>query len=160
MSKREDLTNKKFGKLTVLAPAPSKCSHNTKWFCQCECGTLTIVNTSNLKGGFTKSCGCIRHTKMVDLSNKKFGRLTVLEPTKQRYYGYVVWLCKCDCGKFVGAPMHNLLNGNIISCGCAEKEIKANWGNTVKQLRKEKSWNRNQPKKRHHQYKRVEGIDI
>ena len=30
-----------------------------KWLCQCDCGNTTIVRSSNLRGGLTKSCGCL-----------------------------------------------------------------------------------------------------
>ena len=30
------------------------------WKCQCDCGNTISVYSSNLLGGITKSCGCIR----------------------------------------------------------------------------------------------------
>ena len=53
-----DLTGQKFGKLTVIAYAGKDKNHHTLWKCQCECGNITIVSTSNLTTGHTMSCGC------------------------------------------------------------------------------------------------------
>ena len=37
MAKYEDLTGKKFGRLTAIKKAPSR-SNKTYWLCKCECG--------------------------------------------------------------------------------------------------------------------------
>lgn len=29
------------------------------WMCECECGNTTVVSTTDLKSGHTKSCGCL-----------------------------------------------------------------------------------------------------
>lgn len=54
-----NLTGLKFNRLTVL-----KYSHTAKkkiyWECKCSCGNVVIVQTSGLKNGHTKSCGCLR----------------------------------------------------------------------------------------------------
>ena len=36
--------------------------------------------------------------KFIDLTGKRYGRLTVIEKTDQRANGSVVWRCQCDCG--------------------------------------------------------------
>lgn len=55
---REDLTNKKFGRLTALYPI-----HNEKnklmWVCKCDCGNIKTVKPNHLKSGAIKSCGCL-----------------------------------------------------------------------------------------------------
>ena len=30
------------------------------WRCRCKCGTETLVSASNLNGGNSRSCGCLR----------------------------------------------------------------------------------------------------
>lgn len=60
-----DLSGQRFGRLTVIKKSqpylnPEKGYHNTRWLCQCDCGKETVVFTVNLKGGKTKSCGCLR----------------------------------------------------------------------------------------------------
>ena len=60
---------------------------------------------------------------MKNLTGQKFGRLTALEPTNERYIdGSVVWLCKCDCGHLLKVIAHNLISGHTRSCGCLRPE--------------------------------------
>lgn len=59
---------------------------------------------------------------MVDLTNKKFNRLTALLPTNLRFDHSVVWLCKCDCGNEFLLSGKLLQNGHTKSCGCLKKE--------------------------------------
>lgn len=65
MSKRIDLTGQKFNRLTVLGYSHMDKWKKTQWFCQCECGGQSIVGTSALKGGNTRSCGCLWREMMV-----------------------------------------------------------------------------------------------
>ena len=59
-----NLIGKKFGKLTVIAEAPSRRRNNgglrTTWMCKCECGNTVIVDKDNL-GRSTLSCGCFKN---------------------------------------------------------------------------------------------------
>lgn len=73
-----DLTNKKFGLLTVLSRDSEKeKSYKGKtacWKCQCECGNYISVIGGNLRRGVTKSCGCLNRESQAKLGkgNKKF----------------------------------------------------------------------------------------
>jgi hypothetical protein len=57
----EDMTGKKFHRLTVLRylGRPPRGS-GSWWECQCECGTVTNVTAPYLRFGHTKSCGCLQ----------------------------------------------------------------------------------------------------
>lgn len=59
--------------------------------------------------------------KLIDLSGKKFGRLTVLEkaPSKNKR---TMWKCKCDCGKIKDIGAVELIKGSSKSCGCYNLE--------------------------------------
>ena len=58
-----------------------------------------------------------------NLLGKKFGRLTVLEDTGERYnQKLVIWKCKCDCGEYKNVSSNSLLTGGTKSCGCLQKE--------------------------------------
>ena len=60
----------------------------------------------------------IRQSKpRVDLTNKKFGRLT-----PQYYIKGGKWHCICDCGKELNVDTRNLNSGHTQSCGCLQKE--------------------------------------
>jgi len=54
----------------------------------------------------------------LDLSNKRFGKLTAISSTTNRSDGNVVWKCVCDCGKACLVDSHSLARGNTRSCGC------------------------------------------
>ena len=56
--KIDDLTNQKFGRLTVLGLDTEKQSRKTYWICQCECGTIKSCRSDSLKSGAIVSCGC------------------------------------------------------------------------------------------------------
>ena len=55
--------------------------------------------------------------KFIDLSGKKFGKLTVIKynPKIKRFKE---WLCKCDCGAFVYIRQYKLIYNHVYSCGC------------------------------------------
>lgn len=55
--KRLNLVGQRFGRLVVIEEAPRYNGH-IHYKCLCDCGTLTYVQTSNLRGK-TKSCGCL-----------------------------------------------------------------------------------------------------
>jgi 5-methylcytosine-specific restriction endonuclease McrA len=58
-------------------------------------------------------------TKLVDITNLRFGKLTVLEITSLRAKnGQIFWKCLCDCGIETKALANSLRRGNTASCGC------------------------------------------
>lgn len=65
-----DLTNKKFGRLTVLSKGTSKHNH-TYWKCKCKCGSIKEVRTDGLTSGLVVSCGCY----MREIATKLAGKL-------------------------------------------------------------------------------------
>jgi len=81
---RENITGKKFGKLTVL-----KYIDNRKgWKCQCECGNITYANITALKSGKRYSCGCTKDKKyLLVKKDKRFKRLySIYKSMKNRCY--------------------------------------------------------------------------
>lgn len=58
----DDLTGKKFGKLTVINRDFEKtdASKQAFWWCICDCGEKVSVGRSSLKSGATRSCGCLK----------------------------------------------------------------------------------------------------
>ena len=123
-----DLTGEYFGRLTVIKRAENIGSY-TAWLCRCSCGNEKIVKTHELRSGGTKSCGCIMKDKDVfkgkDIEGEVFGRLTAMEPTKQRdEKGSAYWKCRCECGNEVIVSEDDLKSGNTKSCGCLAQEIR------------------------------------
>jgi hypothetical protein len=116
-----DLTGKKYGKLTVLEFMGKKKRHYM-WRCKCDCGNECIVSSDNLNSGNTKSCGCLRKDKIIDMIGKRFGYLTVIK--KHHSSNCVYWLCRCDCGKETVVSGASLRNGHTRSCGCGNGRTK------------------------------------
>lgn len=56
---RKDLSGEKYGRLTVIREAGYR-DYVYFWECACECGTVKVVNGSELKRGKVKSCGCLQ----------------------------------------------------------------------------------------------------
>ena len=63
MSEVKDLVGQRFGFLTVLTRGESA-NGKARWICKCDCGELTIVNGYKLRIGETRSCGCLRKSKL------------------------------------------------------------------------------------------------
>lgn len=61
MKKIEDLTGRKFGRLTVISIGERAKNGKTQWYCSCECNPseYVLIKSNNLKNG-TESCGCIK----------------------------------------------------------------------------------------------------
>ena len=75
----EDLTGKRFGRLTVLRRAPNySTSPTTRWYCLCDCGKETIATLPMLKNGKALSCGCYGRERVKEVVTKHGGRNTRL----------------------------------------------------------------------------------
>lgn len=60
--------------------------------------------------------------KLVDLTGKQFGRLTVLGQRKPGVGRQWRWLCQCDCGKIIWVIGQAIRTGHTKSCGCLRRE--------------------------------------
>lgn len=57
----------------------------------------------------------------INISGKKFGALTAVQPYSGSRGGSVLWECLCDCGKTKITTAKLLLRGDCTSCGCLKK---------------------------------------
>lgn len=108
-----DLSGKKFGRLTVIREAGKDKRGEIRWLCRCECSNEVELNSSTLRTGNTKSCGCYRHefSKKVSLKHggARLGRHDRLyavyydmkartqnpNNTSYKYYGAIgITICK------------------------------------------------------------------
>lgn len=125
MSKMNDLTNQRFGKLVAIEPRGRK-NKKIAWFCQCDCGNTSVVASDKLRNGHTQSCGCLikqkGHERLIDLTGKKYGRWTVVEKHGKNTRD-IIWKCICDCGKIGYITGGSLRSGNSMSCGCLAREL-------------------------------------
>lgn len=59
---------------------------------------------------------------LIDMTGKKYGRLTVVSRAENDKKGSAMWNCVCDCGNQAVVNGNNLRSGISKSCGCYAKE--------------------------------------
>lgn len=69
--RRSELTNKIFGRLTVVGLSEISRNGHSRWFVKCECGTEKTILGTHLISGNTISCGCYTKSKIRNTSNKR-----------------------------------------------------------------------------------------
>lgn len=129
---KKDMLGKRFGRLVVSDAAEAKKYNGSRmamYRCKCDCGNEVVTLGMSLRNGDTTSCGCLlRETgrknglsAFVDLSGKKYGRLTVLRREDTVVgSGNAKFLCLCECGNKAVVRGNSLVGGRTISCGCAK----------------------------------------
>src|SRR5262249_35922619 len=67
-----------------------------------------------------------RQGRLIDMTGRRFGRLTVLAiyPERYRWPGgtFALWLCRCDCGTERVVLGNSLRRGASTNCGCLKRE--------------------------------------
>lgn len=114
-----------FGNTQVLSIIDKKPQSNGAYVhCKCIlCGNEFDTTIVTLRKGFRQSCGC---DKFVDLTNKRYGNVIVIEFAGKDFHGHSQWKCRCNCGKEFFATTSNLNVGAIVSCGCRKRETAHN----------------------------------
>lgn len=111
-----DLAGKVLDRWTILGYLG-----DSVWLCICECGYIAEQKRSDLVSGKTKGCrDCLSSSAVgydIDLTDKKVGRLTVLE-----YVGNSKWLCQCSCGNTCTRTGQSIRYETTNSCGCINRE--------------------------------------
>lgn len=137
-SKTSIKIGQKYGYLTVLSRDFNYKKENNiqskraYFLYECECGNKIIKDSQSLSHKKDINCGCktkdkllqSAEEKILDLTGKKFGLLTVISRNKEKSSpGQIFWNTKCDCGNnFIVCGKH-LKQGRTISCGCSKKSI-------------------------------------
>lgn len=67
-----DITNKRFGRLVVIARLDDR-NKKPVWLCKCDCGNEIVVRGDHLREGATKSCGCLEKENRDKGANYKHG---------------------------------------------------------------------------------------
>lgn len=130
---RNDLTGKVFGDLTALHPSQTVHKNGGVWWvCQCSCGEIYECPSTLLATGKRTHCSGTahkNHTNTVDITGRRFNRLTALYPTEKRdAKGFVIWHCRCDCGNETDISYNSLMYTSLVSCGCRKKEHSSTLG--------------------------------
>lgn len=90
----EDLTGRKFNRLTVLSYVKTDKHYNSYWLCKCDCGKEITVTAGRLRSGHSKSCGCYMREQS---KNQAVKRNTKHSLSKTRLYN--IWnniKARCD----------------------------------------------------------------
>jgi len=82
----------------------------TKQFICRQAGKLGL--TKNKKRGYYK----------LEISGKKFGRLTAIRETGKKIDGCFEWLFLCDCGNEIRRKASLVSGGFVMSCGCLHRD--------------------------------------
>lgn len=98
MGKFIDLIGQKFGRLIVIQRAGNDKWGNSRWLCKCDCkgGKEIIISGFNLRGGHTKSCGCLKKEKATkhghyndEIYRSWHGMIQrCINPNNRAYYNY------------------------------------------------------------------------
>ena len=61
----------------------------------------------------------------IDITGLRFGRLTAIRPLHKNKFGYLIWLCHCECGNEITASSGDLKHYKhpTRSCGCLKQEL-------------------------------------
>lgn len=129
-----NLEGQRFGRLTAISMASGRRDGRLLWNCICDCGTSALATSAALRGGHTRSCGCLRRelsaVKRRAMIGRRFSRWTVISEIEADIYSYPDrtthrqrrFMCQCDCGTRRSVQMGNLVNGTSKSCGCWNRE--------------------------------------
>lgn len=103
--------------------------------------------------------------KIIDLTNSKFGRLTVIKLLPERKHNKKVYKCLCECGNYTNVIGCDLTSGKTKSCGCYKKDetIKRNITHGMTHTRLYTTWQNMKKRcynKNNHKYKDYGGRGI
>lgn len=91
---KKDLTGLTFGRLTVLKQVEDYVSpsgrRESKWLCKCSCGNekLSQVRTSQLTGGHTQSCGCLKIERTIERNRILMKKYNIYDLSGEYGIGY------------------------------------------------------------------------
>lgn len=93
-SRFNDLTGKRFNRLTVIRfiPQEERTTRQYDWLCKCDCGNEVKANAYKLKNGLQQSCGCLKEEM-----KPRLGEITrkYKHPNKRLYSVYKAMIERC-----------------------------------------------------------------
>lgn len=134
-----DYTGKKMGRLTFLRHYKKTYGSRTRktWVCLCDCGReieykCEYISVLKRTGAAFECTTCKEERRWPDLTDKVFGRLTVLKHVTGKKHGQRYVLCRCECGieKVWLASDLTSPSKAVKSCGCYARKLHSKWVNT------------------------------
>lgn len=95
-----ELVGFRFGRLVVLERAENTRQKTRRWRCQCDCGSICIARTANLRNGHTRSCGCWQREVVAD-QHRTHGLSHLPE-----YKTWANMLARCERPQHVSFPIY------------------------------------------------------
>lgn len=137
-----DLKGMQFGRLTVISRVHNDIYQHPRWLCACVCGKSKTVDGACLRGGLTRSCGCLsaelsadrrrrtkgiaRPSQVIDLTGNVYGYLRVVKREGRTADSDYLWKCLCErCNTEIDVRGGNLRSGHTKSCGCLQRDMTA-----------------------------------
>lgn len=80
MNTFRDLTNLRFGKVTVVGFSNMDKNNKARFLCRCDCGKEFVVIGASLLSGNTRSCGCLKKEQWLKQRTKHGLSKTTLYP--------------------------------------------------------------------------------
>lgn len=81
-----DLTGKRFGRLTVIKDTGKRKHRNVVWLCKCDCGNFKEIKAEHLRYERTVSCGCFNREQASvrgkNIAEKKIYETDLVEDTR------------------------------------------------------------------------------
>lgn len=125
--KQKHIIGDRVGKLVVSDIAGRDLQGRICVSVHCDCGNDKVMTKASLYSGVI-SCGCVRKENArnispgIDMTGQRFGKLLVINQAEKRY-GYLEWLCRCDCGELRVVRGSYLRCGRVTECiSCARKK--------------------------------------
>jgi hypothetical protein len=114
MSARIDITGLRFGRLTVVGFDHLRGKGKRAiWLCKCDCGKDRLVQGNHLRGGLSKSCGCLAKETTSKIKRKHGHTVSGGNKTPE----YKAWIAiKTRCYKVDGVDYKNYGARGIIVC--------------------------------------------
>lgn len=107
-AKRIELEGQRFGRLTVIEPAEKIKGRQWQYRVVCDCGTERIIFGTNLRSGYTTSCGCLRREE----TGKRFATHGHSNPRTPTYTSWMSMRMRCNNPN---APKYSIYGGRGIT---------------------------------------------
>lgn len=116
-----DLTNKRFGRWTVLSRAANTLKGQATWNLLCDCGEIKTLKSIIIRRGLSQSCGCLAREKTIERSTKHGHSMSgKISPT---YWSWSGMRQRCGNPKNTAYPRYGALGITV----CQEWQSFANF---------------------------------
>jgi hypothetical protein len=96
-----DIVGRKFGRLTVKSRA-GLVTRGMTWVCECECGSTVTALGADLRGGNTKSCGCLQREAAANTGRASRTHGHTVGARTPEYISWVSMWSRCTDPKATG----------------------------------------------------------